>query len=46
MPGTQTVGQFKMILKQLAEFRIANQEFIVVKKIGHLILNEKGSTGL
>lgn len=39
------VAQFGMLLKQLSWFRIANEEFFLIKKVGHLISNKDSSTG-
>lgn len=39
------VAQFGMLLKQLTSFRIANQGFVLIRKVGHLILNKDSSTG-
>lgn len=40
------VARVGMLLKQLSEFRIANQEFVLIRKVGHLILNKDSSAGL
>lgn len=40
------VAQFGTLQKQLSQFRTANQESVLIRKVGHLISNKDSGTGL